>query len=109
VIGKKELKEGKKMELIKYKHEESHVGPHLLFMAMFREEWFWPSMRKMCEVKSCNCEECLKYNVGRVGFHPISLVMATLLIDHVAIDFIRLLQTSEKGHNYVLLLVNIVT
>jgi hypothetical protein len=78
-------------------------------MAMFREEWFWPSMRKMCEVESRNCEECLKYNVGRVGFHPISPVTATLPIDHVAIDFIGPLQTSEKGHNYVLLLVDIAT
>jgi hypothetical protein len=77
------------MELIKHKYEKSHVGPHLLFMAMFRKEWFWPLMRKMCEVESRNCEECLKYNIGRVGFHSISLVTIMLLIDHVAIDFIR--------------------
>jgi hypothetical protein len=109
VIRKKKLKEKKKMKLIKHKHEKSYVRPHLLFMAMFREGWFWPSMRKMCEVESRNCEECLKYNVGRVGLHLISLVTAILLIDHVVIDFIRPLQTSEKKHNYVLLLVDIVT
>jgi hypothetical protein len=38
MIEKKELKERKKMKLIKQKHEKSYVRPHLLFMAMFREE-----------------------------------------------------------------------
>jgi hypothetical protein len=40
VIKKKKPEERKKMELIKHKHEESHVGPYLLFIAMFREGWF---------------------------------------------------------------------
>jgi hypothetical protein len=35
--------------------------------------------------------------------------MATLPIDHMAINFKRPLQTSEKKHNYVLLLMDIVT
>jgi hypothetical protein len=91
VIRKKEPKERRKMKLIKQKHKESYIRLYLLFMAMFKEEWFWPLMKKMCEVESRNYKECLKYNIGKVGFHSISLVMTIPPIDHVAINFIELL------------------
>jgi len=52
--------------------------------------------------------ECLRFNVGRTGFHPLSLVTASLPFDHIAFDLIQL-KTSVSGFNFILLIVDIFT
>ena len=109
VAGKVEPPDDKKKELVVEKHRESHIGGLGLYQAMFRDGFYWKGMRKLCEDVARGCEECLKYNVGRVGFHSISPVTATLPLDHIAIDLAGPLPTSESGFNFILIIVDIAT
>jgi hypothetical protein len=66
-------------------------------------------MKLDCKKEVSNCQECLKFNVRRVGFHLISSVTTQLPFDHIAIDLIGLLTISNEGYNLILLVVDILT
>ncbi len=66
-------------------------------------------MMSMCKDEGQGCAECLQYNTGRVGFHPITPLTATLPMDHICWDFFGPFKTSERGYNIVLLIVDIAT
>ena len=52
------------------------------------------------------CLECLMYNVGKVGFHPITLVLLKLPFNHIAMDLI-ILKVSSDGFIIILLVIDV--
>jgi hypothetical protein len=106
---KKEPPETEKEELIKAKHKESHFRGTGLFLQMFQEGFYWKQKRESCRKVAAGCQECLKYNVRRVGFHPVGPVLAQLPFDQIAMDLLEPLPTTGNGHNMVLLIVDIST
>jgi hypothetical protein len=76
------LLDKKKIEIINKKHNESHVKAHILFHLIFHNE-FYSRLKTICKKIIRGCEECLKYNVGRMGLHLISIMMATFPFNHV--------------------------
>lgn len=109
VVGKKMPSRKLQRKLICKLHKESHIGVNGLYQAIFWNGYFWPGMKITIEKVVKGCEECLRYNVGKVGFHPITSVTATLPFDQCAIDFIGPFPTSENSFNYILLIVDIAT
>jgi hypothetical protein len=109
VIHKKEPTLEEQKRLVKEKHAEGHVGADLLFRTLFKDGFYWRTMYKDCESESEGCLECLRFNIGRVGFHPISPVLALLPFDHVGMDFLGPFNTSIDGFNYILLVVDVLT
>jgi hypothetical protein len=102
-------KEDERLNLIKEKHKESHIGAFGLYTQLFREGYYWRGMRADCDRVAKNCRECLLYNVGRKGFHPISPITASLPFDHIVIDLIGQFPTSPEGYNFVLIVVDVAT
>jgi hypothetical protein len=109
VIRKIEPPVEEREKIVQEKHNEGHVGADLLFRTLFKEGFYWQSMYKDCEKVSKGCLECLRFNIGRVGFHPISTTSASLPMDHIAMDFIGPFNTSVNGFNYILLVVDVLT
>ena len=108
ILGKKEPAEEDKLALIKVKHKESHIGGLGLFEAMVRDGFYWDGLRTLCDKVAKGCLECLMYNVGRVGFHPITPVLSKLPFDHIAMDLI-ILKVSSDGFTVILLVIDVAT
>ena len=58
---------------------------------------------------SCSCKECMFFNIGRKGFHPVSTIRACWPMDHVIYDFIGKLRVSERGYCFILIMVCVMT
>ena len=86
-----------------------HERKEGLFKYLWEEGYFWLGIHKDCNFAAKNCNSCQKYNVERSGFHPLQPINAELPFDHVCIDLIGLLETSEARFNYVLVIVDIAT
>ena len=43
------------------------------------------------------CRDCMKFNVGRRGFHPMGTILADRPWDHIIIDLIGQLKALERG------------
>ena len=52
---------------------------------------------------------CLRFNVGKAGFHPRQSIDAELPFEHIAIDLFSGLVVSPRGHNYVLVVTDLCT
>ncbi len=108
-IGKKDPGQQERKAVVEQAHKESHIGGYGLYQKVFRDGYFWPGMRTMCADVAAGCNECLKYNVGRVGFHPISPLVAKLPFDIIAWDFLGPFPESKRGYKFVILIVDIVS
>jgi transposase InsO family protein len=109
MTGKLLTPEGSRREMVEAMHMNSHVGPDGLFRAVFRAGHYWPKMMKDCREVAGSCDQCLRYNVGRHGFHPLSTLKAQLPWDHVAMDLLGPFPTSGGGYNFVLIMVDVAT
>ena len=107
VLGKKEPEEEEKLSLVKEKHEESHASVSETVRKLFRAGYYWPSMRRMVITVCQGCVVCLKYNHGRIGFHPITPVTSALPMDIIGMDFICGLPESNEGYTIVLIVIDI--
>ena len=63
----------------------------------------WKDIKKVTSM----CNEGMKYNVGRTRFHPMSTIGANRPWDHIVIDFIGLLPTSECRYTFILIVVDV--
>jgi hypothetical protein len=66
-------------------------------------------MRRTCYEVALGCQDCLAYNIGKVGFHPLTPATASLSFDQLAIDLAGPLPTSNAGYRYILVCVDIHT
>ena len=89
-------------------HQESHQGGVGMFHKLFQDGFWWEDMLKDCMSTAKTCIDCLRYNTGRVGFHPLKPVTATLLMDHVVWDLADM-RRSGKGFKFILILVDVAT
>jgi transposase InsO family protein len=93
-------------DILSRAHTTVHYGAEALYKTVWRDGWFWPTMRKDCREAVAFCRECIAYNVGREGFHPLKSLEAEGVFDHMAVDTLELPE-SEGGMNYVLIVVDV--
>ena len=109
VIDKCEPIDKDKLSLVQDKHNESHMGVSGTFNNLFRSGYYWSNMQKMVEEVCTGCMECLHYNVGKIGFHPLTLVSITLPMDLIAIDFVCDLPETSNGFTVGLIIIDCAT
>jgi RNase H-like domain found in reverse transcriptase/Reverse transcriptase (RNA-dependent DNA polymerase)/Integrase core domain/Chromo (CHRromatin Organisation MOdifier) domain/Integrase zinc binding domain len=108
VVDKKEPQtQNEKEVLVKKAHEASHQGEKGMFDTLFREGVYWKDMLRDCRREAKTCEECLRFNVGKRGFHPLRPISATLPMDHLQWDIAGAFPMTETGFNYVLVVVDV--
>jgi hypothetical protein len=108
VLNKEEPSVEVRLQLVKDIHAENHVGADLMFRMLFKKGYYWRTMFNDCESEAGSCLECLRFNIGRGGFHPLSAPNALEPFDHIAFDFV-VLNTSMNGYNFILLIVDVLT
>lgn len=98
-----------KEEIVKKCHEGNHVGANMMFQMIFREGYYWETLFKDCEEVAKKCIPCLKFNTHGEGFHPMRTINAKQPMDHVVWDLIGKLPTSGNGHNFVLIIIDVLS
>ena len=95
-----------KMESI---HQLGHFGADVLFKSLWDQGFYWPGMRVECEKLVNSCMPCLRFNIGKAGFHPRKYVDAQRPFEHIVIDTITGFETTPRGNNIILVITDICT
>lgn len=90
-------------------HTEGHFGAETLFSAIWHQGYYWPGMRADCDKQVGSCLECLRFNVGKRGYHPQQSIEAELPFDHIAVDTITGFPTTERGNNVIVVITDLCT
>ena len=108
IMGKVDPGEAKREGLMRELHEEAHMGGAGLVKRLWDEGWCWDGMKVDCEALVASCLPCLRYNVGKRGYHPARGLHATGPWDHICID-IGTLPASDAGYCKLLVIVCVAT
>lgn len=91
-------------------HKQGHFGAEVLFRTLWRDAGvYWPGMRLDCRKLVGTCLQCLRYNVGKTGYHPMKSIDAQLPFEHIAIDTLSGFKTTSRGNNYILVITDMCT
>ena len=85
------------------------MGETILFKMLWEDGFWWEGMWKECKLVATGCRDCMKFNVGRRGFHPMGMILADRPWDHIIIDLIGQLKASERGFVFILIIVDVLT
>ena len=85
------------------------MGEAILFKMLWEDGFWWEGMWKECKLVAMGCRDCMKFNVGRRGFHPMGTILADRPWDHIIIDLIGQLKASERGFVFILIIVDVLT
>ena len=61
-------------EILASTHAKSHMGENMLFNMIWEDGYWWETLWKECKKLTCSCKECMFFNIGRKGFHPVSTI-----------------------------------
>ena len=90
-------------------HDMAHESTDGLFRRLFHAGYYWDGMRKACSNFTRQCEPCLMFNIGKKGYHPLTSIAAKYPGDHWAVDLAGPFPTSQRGHQHILVAVDIAT
>lgn len=99
----------RRQQLLEQAHAAGHFGGEHVFTHVWQMGYYWPTLRAECAELVGACEQCLRYNIGKKSFHPQHSIHAEFPFDHIAIDNFHMSMTSPRGHNYVLVVVDVAT
>jgi hypothetical protein len=95
-------------QLLSRAHQEGHFGAQSLVQKIAGHGYSWKGIYKDAVKFVSSCLPCQKYNIGKVGYHPLTSITADLPLDHLAID-LKEMPRSTQGNNYILVIVDIFT
>ena len=92
------------------KCHDMHQGSEVMYKRLWYDGYYWPRMKQDCVDVTSSCLQCLRWNVGQHGFHPLKMIVAKQPFEHIAIDLADFSATpSEAGHTYALIVVDVFT
>jgi transposase InsO family protein len=97
-----------RLTLLESFHASGHFGGNYVFQNLWNAGYFWPEMRQDCLKQAAKCMACIRFNVGKRGFHPLVHINAKYPFEHIAIDLAQF-PTSPRGNNYACVMVCICT
>lgn len=108
-LGKLSPDKEKRKDLIaKYHRASGHESGEATFKKLWYDGFYWPKMKAQCSQASLGCLACLRWNVGKTGFHPMKAITAERPFAHIAIDLADFTHmTSVEGHRYMLVMVDV--
>ncbi len=95
-------------EIIQKAHEKGHFGITAVYRDIVNRKIWWPKI--MDDIKRIvkSCRPCQEYTVYSRGFHPQQSVNASLPGDHLMIDLIEMIESTDHMH-YILNIVDVFT
>jgi len=100
--------EKERNEIISKVHEKGHFGITSIFRTLSRNKVWWPNMMKDIANNIKQCRPCQEYTIYAKGFHPPKSINASLPWDHIMIDLMQMIESSD-GMNYILTVVDVFT
>jgi transposase InsO family protein len=94
-------------EIVRRWHQWGHYSAKGLARLIKEEGYTWPGLHKMCEDICKRCSECQKHNTGVTVYHSMVSPLATLPMDHIAIDMSGPHRTTDNEEHYLLVLVDV--
>lgn len=108
-IGKQIPNETERENLLSLNHSISHCGAKALYKKLWNMDYYWLNMKNDCEKTCANCDSCQKFSITQKGFNPQCSIFASLPMDHIAIDTLGPLPTSQEGKKYILVAIDVFT
>ena len=97
----------KRQEHLKNVHENGHFDSETLVKTLRNMGITWNTLARDAKAYVSTCLQCLRYNYGKTGYHPMTSVTARSPMDHLGLDFYGPYPVSLNGFIYVLLIVDI--
>jgi transposase InsO family protein len=99
----------KRNKALERQHAFGHFGAEAMEKAIHADGMHWPNLRQdaINMVKKCN--QCMQYNIGRKGYHPLASITSEAPGDHWAIDLAGEFEQTHRGNVYILVMVDICT
>jgi hypothetical protein len=108
--GKKVVHDlAERKQLITNIHLHGHFGVSAMFNKLWHQGYWWPRIRDDIQAVLVDCDACIRYNVGKSGFHPFTPITALGPGDHYMIDLSTHLPPSNNGFNTLLALIDVYT
>lgn len=101
--------ESERRDILEKAHLFGHFGAEAIVRAVHNNGIHWPSMKQQAIDLIRACKECQKYNIAQNGYNPLRPIRAYVPGDHWAIDLAGPMTTTQRGNNYLLVLVDICT
>ena len=97
-------------KLLEDAHKLGHFGAsYLVNLVRYQQRRNWPGIHAHAKEVVSTCVSCLRFNVARRGFHPLTASTARLPWDAIAFDLFYVGVPSKRGHHYVLIIVDVAT
>ena len=94
-------------QLLYKQHLLGHFGPEAIVKALKTKNISWPHMLDDA-VNICSfCIQCLRYNIARRGYHPLTTIVADQPFDHLAVDLAGPFTTSVDKQHWLLVIIDI--
>jgi hypothetical protein len=107
--GKIAPPESERETIIQLEHDKGHFGREAIFKQLWHNNYWWPGMRKDIQDVVNNCDACLRFSVGKAGFHPSSFIISNGPWDHIQIDTSVHLPPSTNKHVALLVIIDVFT
>lgn len=98
-----------RQRIIEKAHAFGHFGREAVFQNIWRQNLWWPHIRKEIEEHLKDCDPCTRYVVVKAGYHPSVAITAGGPMDHVQIDTCVHLPPSPEGYTALLVCIDIFT
>ena len=94
-------------QLLHKQHLLGHFGPDAIVKALKAKKILWPNMLEDATSVCRSCIQCLRYNITRRGYHPLTPIVANQPFDHLAIDLAGPFTTSTDKQHWLLIIVDV--
>ena len=88
-------------------HLINHANAKEMFAKLKQEKKSWPNMMEDCRAVCRSCPACQRFTIVKSGYHPQQSLKSSLPMDHIVIDLIGPLETSQGGENYILIIIDV--
>ena len=96
-------------QLVTSAHQLGHFGRDAIYRKLFHDGFWWPKMRMDIEAEVKACDACVRFVVGKQGFHPMRPILSSVPWDHVQMDTSTNLPPSVDGCTVLLVLIDVFT
>ncbi|SAL97842.1 hypothetical protein [Absidia glauca] len=98
-----------KNTILENAHLYGHFGAEAIVKTIHNNGIHWTNMKEQALELVKSCAQCQRFNIVKTGYNPHRPIHAMLPGDHWAIDLAGPLPTTERGNNYLLVMIDICT
>jgi hypothetical protein len=102
-----ELNNKEKFRLLQKQHLIGHFGPDAIVKKLKEQNISWKNILEDATKITKACIQCLRYNIVRHGYHPLTPIIANQPFDHIAIDLAGPFTTTINKEHWLLIIIDI--